>query len=215
MDMGLQKAIRDSLSTILTTDAASSPDQGPLRSNISMYAAWPLPPLPSLSPLLMPALQDRLVLLINHVLSREPIAARRLQPLAGRGLVVHLAGWPALLPAVPDLILGVTPAGLFERLDAAPSGAGGLRIEIDASNPARLALGALSGGAPGVSVQGDAAFAGEMHWLMDNLRWDIEDDLAGIVGPMAVSQLAQFGRTLRRALSGMAQRLAPSSGSGA
>lgn len=64
-----------------------------------MSATWPLPPLPSLSPLLVPALQDRLVLLINHVLSREPIAARRLRPLAGRGLVVHLSGWPALLPA--------------------------------------------------------------------------------------------------------------------
>ena len=164
----------------------------------------------------MPALQDRLVLLINHVLSREPIAAQRLRPLAGRGLVVHLARWPALLPTVPDLILGVTPAGLFERLDTAPAGPGGLSIEIDASNPAKLALGALSGGAPGVSVQGDAAFAGEMHWLMDNLRWDIEDDLATLVGPLAARQFAQFGRALRRSLSGMAQRFAPStSGSGA
>ena len=80
----------------------------------------------------MPALQDRLVLLINHVVSREPIAAKRLQPLAGRGLVVHLAGWPTLLPAAPDLILGVTPAGLFERLEVPPPGAGGLRVEIDA-----------------------------------------------------------------------------------
>lgn len=171
-----------------------------------MSAPWPLP---SLSPLLMPALQDRLVLLINHVVSREPIAAKRLQPLAGRGLVVHLARWPALLPAAPDLILGVTPAGLFERLDAPPPGLGGLRIEIDASNPAKLALGALSGEAPSVSVQGDAAFAGEMHWLMDNLRWDIEDDLAGITGPLAARQLAQFGRSLRRSLSGMAGRFAP------
>ena len=178
-----------------------------------MPASWPLP---SLSPLLMPALQDRLVLLINHVVSREPIAAQRLQPLAGRGLVVHLARWPTLLPAAPDLILGVTPAGLFERLDEAPAGLGGLRIEIDASNPAKLALGTLTGEAPSVSVQGDAAFAGEMHWLMDNLRWDIEDDLAGIVGPLAARQLAQFGRTLRRTLSGMAERFAPKmSGSGA
>jgi len=177
-----------------------------------MPAPWNFP---SLSPLLMPALQDRLVLLINHVVSREPIAARRLQPLAGRGLVVHLAGWPSLLPAAPDLILGVTPAGLFERLDA-PPGAGGLRVEIDASNPAKLALGALSGEAPKVSVQGDAAFAGEMHWLMDNLRWDIEDDLAGIVGPLPARQLAQLGRALRRTLSGMAERFAPKmSGSGA
>jgi ubiquinone biosynthesis protein UbiJ len=164
----------------------------------------------------MPALQDRLVLLINHVVSREPIAAQRLQPLAGRGLVVHLAGWPSLLPAAPDLMLGVTPAGLFERLESPPAGPGGLRIEIDASNPAKLALGALSGEPPRVSVQGDAAFAGEMHWLMDNLRWDIEDDLAGIVGPLAARQLAQFGRALRRTLSGMAARLAPkTAGSGA
>jgi ubiquinone biosynthesis protein UbiJ len=178
-----------------------------------MSAPWPFP---SLSPLLMPALQDRLVLLINHVVSREPVAARRLQPLAGRSLVVQLARWPALLPAAPDLILGVTPAGLFERLDVAAAGTGGLRIEIDASNPAKLALGALSGEAPTVSVQGDAAFAGEMQWLMDNLRWDIEDDLAGIVGPLPARQLAQFGRALRRSLSGMAERFAPKmSGNGA
>lgn len=165
----------------------------------------PLPSLPaSLGSLFLPALQDRLVLLINHIVSREPIAVQRLKPLAGRGLVVHLARWPALLPAVPDLVLGVTPAGLFERLDAA---AEGLRIEIDASNPAKLALGALNGEAPSVSVQGDAAFAGEMHWLMDNLRWDIEDDLAGIVGPLAARQLGGLGRALRRTLSGLAQRM--------
>ncbi len=172
--------------------------------------------MPSLSPLLMPALQDRLVLLINHVVSREPIAAQRLRPLAGRGLVVTLAGWPSVLPAAPDLVLGVTPAGLFERLDSPPAGPGGLRIELDASNPAKLALGALSGEAPRVSVQGDAAFAGEMHWLMDNLRWDIEDDLAGIVGPLPARQLGQFGRALRRTLSGVAGRFAAkTAGSGA
>lgn len=175
-----------------------------------------MPPLPALSPLLMPALQDRLVLMINHVVSREPVATQRLRPWAGRSLVVHLAGWPSLLPAVPDLVLGVTPAGLFERLDSAPAGAPGLRIELAAGNPARLALGALTGEPPAVTVQGDAAFAGEMHWLMDNLRWDIEDDLAGVVGPLPARQLAQFGRALRRTLSGLAARVAPAtSGSAA
>lgn len=177
---------------------------GALPTIPSMSSPWPLPSPPSLSPLLLPALQDRLVLLINHVVSREPIALRRLQPLAGRGLVVHLARWPAMLPAIPDLVLGVTPAGLFERLDAP---AEGLRVEIDAANPAKLALGAISGDAPSVGVQGDAAFAGELHWLMDNLRWDIEDDLAGIVGPLAARQLGQLGRALRRTLSALAQRM--------
>ncbi|MFG6468800.1 hypothetical protein [Roseateles sp. BYS87W] len=174
-----------------------------------MSASWSLPPLPSLSPLLMPALQDRLVLLINHVVSRESVATRRLQPLAGRTLVVKLAGWPSMLPPAPDLVLGVTPAGLFERLESASDAPGGLRVEVDASNPAKLALGALSGAAPTVNVQGDAAFAGEMHWLMDNLRWDIEDDLAGIVGPLPARQLAQFGRSLRRSLGGVAARWSP------
>jgi ubiquinone biosynthesis protein UbiJ len=178
-----------------------------------MPVSWPSPPF---APLLTPVLQDRLVLLINHVVSREPVATQRLRPWSGRTLVVHLAQWPSLLPAAPDLILTVTPAGLFERLEAAPEGTGGLRVEIDAANPARLAFAALSGEPPRVTVQGDAAFAGEMHWLMDNLRWDIEDDLAGIVGPLPARQLAQFGRALRRTLSGMAARFAPSmSGSGA
>jgi ubiquinone biosynthesis accessory factor UbiJ len=176
-----------------------------------MFTSWPLP---SLSPLLVPALQDRLVLLINHVLSREPLALQRLQPLAGRCLVLSLARWPALLPAAPDLILGLTPAGMFERLDAPAATAGGLRIEIDAANPARLALGALGGEPPLISVQGDAAFAAEMHWLLDKLRWDIEDDLASAVGPLAARQLANFGRSLRGALSGAAARFTPA-GAGA
>ncbi|RZI85857.1 MAG: hypothetical protein EOP38_03670 [Rubrivivax sp.] len=209
----MQKVIPDSLSTKLTAFGRQSPVQGPLPTIFGMPAFWSPPPI---SPLLLPALQDRLVLLINHVVSREPIAVQRLRPLAGRCLVVHLAGWPGLLPAAPDLILSVTPAGLFERLDASPPGLGGLRIEVDASNPAKLAWGAISGEAPRISVQGDAAFAGEMHWLMDNLRWDVEDDLAGIVGPLAARQLAEFGRALRRTFSGMAKRFAPSTaGSGA
>ncbi|MGS0758809.1 hypothetical protein ACVBEH_31120, partial [Roseateles sp. GG27B] len=79
------------------------------------------------------------------------------------------------LPAAPDLALVITPAGLFERServgDAAVAGVAALRIDLDASNPALLALGALSGARPRVTVQGDAALAAEINWLMENLRW--------------------------------------------
>lgn len=155
------------------------------------------------SQLLAPAVQERLVLLINHVLSREGVATERLKPQAGRSLVLSLAGWPALLPAAPDLALQVTPAGLFERLEAPPADAA-LRVQLDASNPAALALGALSGVKPRVTVQGDAALAGEVNWLIENLRWDIADDLAGLVGPMAAQQLARFGEAATAALSQLA-----------
>jgi len=156
------------------------------------------------STLFAPAVQDRMVLLFNHVLSRESHATGRLQAFAGRAVLIRLAGWPQLLPAAPDLCLSVTRAGLWERLEAAPPDA--LLVELDASNPALMALGALTGEKPRVTVQGDAAFAGEMHWLMDNVRWDIEDDLAALVGPAFAHQLGRFGRSVGEALAGLARQ---------
>ena len=48
--------------------------------------------MPEFPPLLSAGLQDRLVLLLNHVLSREPAACDRLRPLAGQQLSVLLDG---------------------------------------------------------------------------------------------------------------------------
>lgn len=144
-----------------------------------------------------------MVLLLNHVISRENHAMTRLKPFAGRAVLLHLQGWPALLPAAPDLVLGLTPAGLWERLEAAPPEA--LRIELDAANPALLALGALTGDKPRVTVQGDAAFAGEINWLMENLRWDVEDELASLVGPAPAHQLARWGGAVAQAMAALAR----------
>lgn len=144
-----------------------------------------------------------MVLLLNHVISRESQALARLMPFAGRAVTLQLAGWPALLPAAPDLVLGITPAGLFERLDGEP--AQSLRIELDASNPALMAFSALTGSRPKVSVQGDAALAGEINWLMENLRWDIEDDLAALVGPAVAHQLGRFGAAAAQGMATLAR----------
>lgn len=152
-----------------------------------------------------PAVQDRTVLLLNHVISRESHAMARLSPFAGRAVVLHLAGWPALLPPMPDLALGITPAGLFERLDVAALQGDQLRIELDAANPALMALGALAGDKPRVTVQGDAALAGEINWLMENLRWDIEDDLAALLGPALAHQLARWSKAAGVALAALAK----------
>ncbi|MEJ6006672.1 hypothetical protein WG899_14040 [Paucibacter sp. AS339] len=156
-----------------------------------------------------PAVQDRMILLLNHVISRETHAMGRLRPFAGRLVVFHLQGWPSILPPAPDLVLGVTPAGLFERLEPSTlAGAEALKIELDASNPAMMALGSLLGERPRVAVQGDAAFAGEISWLMENLRWDIEDDLASLIGPAAAHQLAAWGRASAAAMATLARGIA-------
>ena len=151
-----------------------------------------------------------MVLLLNHVISRESHALARLAPFAGRAVCLHLAGWPTLLPPAPDLVLGITPAGLFERLDAAPPQP--LRIELDASNPALMAFGALTGARPTVTVQGDAALAGEINWLMENLRWDIEDDLAALVGPAAAHQLGRFASVAAQGVASLARTATATAG---
>lgn len=170
--------------------------------NLFMLHEW--------SYLIAPAVQDRSVLLLNHVISRERHALDRLAPFAGSAVVLHLRGWPSLLPAAPDLVLGITPAGLFERQDSAPAQA--LRIELDASNPAMLAFGALTGSRPQVTVQGDAALAGEINWLMENLRWDIEDDMAALVGPAVAHQLARFAAAAKQGVAGLAQAVSRTAG---
>ena len=154
--------------------------------------------------LVAPAVQDRIVLLLNHVISREPHAMARLAPFKGHSVVLKLAGWPSLLPAAPDLNLSVTPAGLWERSDAAAPEA--LTIEVDASNPALLALGALSGEKPRVQLSGDAAFAGVINGLVADLRWDVEDDLAAVVGPAMAHQLGRIGRVVADGLAGFARK---------
>jgi len=142
---------------------------------------------------------ERLTLLLNHVLSGEPAATERLRRHAGRCIGLHLRGWPALLPPPPPIAFEVTPAGLLEwRSDGAAQV--DLHVSIEASNPALMALRWLGGDAPAMDIQGDAAFAADVHWLADNLRWDLAADLERVVGPVAAHEVARFGRLLSAAL---------------
>jgi ubiquinone biosynthesis protein UbiJ len=159
---------------------------------------------PALHEMLAPAAIERLTLLINHVLGREPVAMERLRPHAGRVLLLQAEGWPALLPPWPVLAFRVTPAGLLEWCgqDAPPTP--DLQVRLDASNPALLVLGALSGRQPAVHVEGDARLAGDVNWLLENLRWDLADDLQRLLGPAPAQLLAQAGPAIQKALAQLA-----------
>jgi ubiquinone biosynthesis protein UbiJ len=142
------------------------------------------------------ALMERFVLALNHVLAAEPAAVERLRVHAGRSICLHLTGWPSLLPPLPELAFVVTPAGLVEWHSAGPTGEPDLRVTLDASNPARLVAQGLTGQRPPVDIAGDSRLAADVSWLIDNLRWDIQDDLARVIGPAAANELARVGRTL-------------------
>ena len=154
---------------------------------------------PALNEMLAPAAIERLTLLINHVLGREPVAMERLKPHAGRVLLS-----PALLPPWPVLAFRVTPAGLLEWCGQEAPSTPDLQVRLDASNPALLVLGALSGRQPAVHVEGDARLAGDVNWLIENLRWDLADDLQRLLGPGPAQLLAQAGPAIQQALAQLA-----------
>ena len=159
--------------------------------------------LTSLRALVVPAVLQRLTLLINHVLSAEPAACERLLPHVGKRLQIELRDWPALLPAPPLVAFRVTPAGLLEWCgegDSLAPAPADLQLQVAAANPALLMARLAAGERPEVVVQGEAQFAADVNWLADNLRWDIEADLARVVGPVAARQFAVLGTALAAGL---------------
>ncbi len=154
--------------------------------------------LQNLNALLAPALMDRLVLVVNHVLAAEPQAVARMLPHQGRVLRLDLLQLPRLLPAPPPLAFKITPAGLMawcpDPVEA------DLRVRLDAANPAALALQALGGQMPPVVIEGDANLAADVDWLLKNLRWDVADDLQRLFGPTVAHQLHRLGAGLARAV---------------
>ncbi len=149
---------------------------------------------------------ERATLLLNHVLGSEPAATLRLRAHAGRCIRLQFDEWPRLLPGLPATTFRVTPAGLVECCgDDAPAEAD-LRISIDASNPALAAVQALAGERPRVTVSGDAALAGDVDWLFDNLRWDVADDLERWVGAAPAREITRLGRGIAAGVGAAARR---------
>ena len=148
--------------------------------------------------------QHRLVLFINHVLMQEPAATALMAKQSGQ---VARIQWRSFA-----LALQVTPAGLFYL---APEGAEAhLRLEVMQTSPLQLAQTALSGARPAVRIEGDVRLAADLQWLADNVRWDVEEDLARVIGDVPAHTLASMAR---RASQGLRQfvgsRMAPGPGS--
>ena len=124
--------------------------------------------------------QHRLVLLLNHVLIQEPEATARLARLKCRVLRVQ---WRTL-----SLALAATPAGLLE-LDAGHKAAD-LSLVIADDSPVSLAQTVLAGGKPPINIEGDVQLAAEVNWLVDHVRWDVEEDLSRILGDAPAHAMA-------------------------
>ncbi|MBI5275530.1 MAG: hypothetical protein HY854_03645 [Burkholderiales bacterium] len=129
--------------------------------------------------------QRRLVLTLNHVLQQEPEAQARLKRQAGRLVEAHWRHFSVRVQA--------TPAGLLElgSATAQPD----LRLTLTEDSPFALAQAAVRGDKPPVRIAGDVQLAAEVQWLVDHVRWDIEEDLSRVIGDAPAHAL---GKAMRR-----------------
>lgn len=147
-------------------------------------------------PWMVREMQHRLVLLLNHVLQQEPEAQARLKRQSGRLVEAHWRQFSVRLAA--------TPAGLLDLGPAAQ--AADLSLTVTEESPWALAQAALRGDRPAVRIAGDVQLAAEVQWLVDHVRWDLEEDLARIVGDAPAHAMGDAARRMAETLRQFAAR---------
>jgi ubiquinone biosynthesis protein UbiJ len=135
---------------------------------------------------------------LNYLLDAEPWARERLAPFAGETLELRA-------PPLPALRFTVAADG---RLAPAGPAAG-------ASLIVTIGPGALAAAARGeehllraVDVAGNAALAAEVMFLLRHLRWDVEEEMAKLLGDAAAHRLVGMAREVAAWQADAARRLA-------
>ena len=141
-------------------------------------------------PWVVDEMQRRLVLLLNHVLQQEPEAQARLKRQSGRLVEARWRSFTVRLQA--------TPAGLLDL--GSPASTPDLTLVLTDDSPWVLAQGALRGEKPHVRIAGDVQLAAEVQWLVDHVRWDLEEDLSRLVGDAPAHAVGQVLRRMAAAL---------------
>ena len=149
-------------------------------------------PLPKLQPpsWAVDEVQRRVVLLLNHVLMQEAEAMARLTRQKGQVMLVQ---WRAF-----SFKLVATPAGLLDL--AEPAAAPDLVMTVTDESPLVLAQAVLRGDKPAVRIEGDVQLAAEVNWLTEHVRWDMEEDLARVMGDVPAHTLSQMAKAMSSGL---------------
>jgi ubiquinone biosynthesis protein UbiJ len=91
-----------------------------------------------------------------------------------------------------------TPAGLLDL--AEPAAVPDLVMTVTDESPLMLAQAALRGDKPAVRIEGNVQLAAEVNWLTEHVRWDLEEDLARVMGDVPAHTLSQIAQTLTGSL---------------
>ncbi len=134
--------------------------------------------------------QRRIVLLLNHILMQEAAAMTRLARQKGSVVLVQWRGF--------YIRFLVTPAGLLDL--AAPEARPDLSLTATDESAAVIAQTLMRGDKPEIRIDGDVQLAADVNWLVDHVRWDVEDDLARILGDAPAHALGQVAQRMAKGL---------------
>lgn len=125
------------------------------------------------------------VVAINHLISQECWASTRLLPFSGES---------AKLVAPPfQVALTIRSDGLFKNGDSdlqTPT----VTITLPDDTATRIIIGDLPGVFSTVRISGSADFAEALAFIFRNLRWDVESDMAKVVGDIAAVRGVQIAQ---------------------
>lgn len=131
---------------------------------------------------------------LNHLIGAEDWARKHLAPFSGQTVSLQM---PPLA-----LCLEISPEGLFRRAVE------GSKATVTLTLPADLPLRILSGKGDraallsAAQISGSADLADCLGFVFRNLSWDVEADLAPVVGDIAAHRLVQGARAFASWQSG-------------
>jgi ubiquinone biosynthesis protein UbiJ len=135
---------------------------------------------------------------LNHLLSRQALAAERLRPFAGQAVEIRC-------PPFPDLRLTILENGLLDRARDGTASALVVRLKPGAL-PLLLARDEAAGGQ--IEIEGPADLASAVDAVFRTLAWDIEEDLSTVFGDVVAHRLASGGKAFAAWQRGAMLRLA-------
>lgn len=135
---------------------------------------------------------------LSHLLESEEWARDRLRPFAGRLIRIEFGGLTGGFLVSRD---GTLADASDRALDA------DVVIQIPSEAVAKLPEG-LAGLFGAARISGSAELAEAFGFVLRNLRWDAEADLARLVGDIAAHRIVSGAEALRIRLADASQRLA-------
>lgn len=144
-------------------------------------------------------LLNRLMLLLNHVLASEPQAMARLARQKGQRIDMV---WRGTALQLTPTAAGLLERGTFEEFD--------LRLSVLDESIGSLVSTVMQGDKPRVRIEGDVQLAAEINWLIDNVRWDVQEDLSRLLGDAPAHLVSQSARQLMSAVKQFVQSRSPS-----